>query len=174
VTYPLSHRAAPESTDSRATRLIVSLGLVPHPEGGYFGEVYRSSARVQPDDERPDRSALTTIYFLLTRGDVSRWHRVASDEVWHFYEGDPLELFVVDAAFSSVERHLLGPLDGESAPVHVVPANAWQAARTTGAYTLAGCTVAPGFEYADFSMLGDELRKLRTLEQRHPELRQFV
>ncbi len=164
----------PNSTDSRATRLIVSLGLVPHPEGGYFGEVYRSAARVQPGDDRPERSALTTIYFLLTRDDVSRWHRVASDEVWHFYEGDPLELVIADGAFDTHQRHVLGPLENGASPVCVVPANAWQAARSMGAYTLVGCTVAPGFEYADFSILGESSKELRAVWKRHPELAEFA
>ena len=66
--------------------------MIPHPEGGFYRELYRSSSRVQPADDRPARAALTTIYFLLVGGEVSRWHRVASDEVWHYYEGDPLEL----------------------------------------------------------------------------------
>src|SRR4051812_26624528 len=77
----------------RATELIADLGLQPHPEGGYFRENFRSSRKVQPLDERSPRSALTTIYFLLVKGQHSRWHRVASDEAWHFYEGDPLELW---------------------------------------------------------------------------------
>ena len=78
--------------DARASQLIERLGLVAHPEGGCFRQVYRSSTTVQPADDRGARPSLTTIYFLLVSGEVSRWHRVASDEAWHYYEGDPLEL----------------------------------------------------------------------------------
>src|SRR5262249_41097859 len=120
----------------RAAELIASLSLATHPEGGYYVEVYRSSSHVQPLDGRHDRSALTTIYFLLTSGDVSRWHRVTSDEAWHYYEGDPLELLTVDESFEGILRHRLGPAGQDAAdrPVHVVRAGDWQAARSTGAY----------------------------------------
>jgi len=90
-----------------------------------------------------DRSALTTIYFLLVEGTFSRWHRVQSDEVWHFYEGGPLELTIRDG-----ESVILD----EGHRVHVVPARAWQTARPLGAYVLVGCTVGPGFEFEDFAM----------------------
>jgi uncharacterized protein len=141
--------------DARAAHLISSLGLAPHPEGGYFREIYRSAALVHPLDGRAERPALTTIYFLLAAGEVSRWHRVASDEVWHFYEGAPLELFTADSALDRFECQVLGPVAHGAHPVQVVPAGAWQAARSSGTYTLAGCTVGPGFEFADFEMLAD-------------------
>src|SRR5262252_309646 len=142
--------------DARAQTLIATLNLRPHPEGGYFGEVYRSPSLVRPGDGRPDRAALTTIYFLLTANDVSRWHQVGSDEVWHFYEGAALELFTADDGFEPIERHRIGPVDDGSKPVHVVAAGRWQAARSTGQYTLVGCTVAPGFEFEDFRLLAPE------------------
>jgi predicted cupin superfamily sugar epimerase len=141
--------------DPRAAHLISTLDLRPHPEGGYFREVFRSRLRVHPEDSRPARAALTTIYFLLPAGDVSRWHRVASDEVWHFYEGDPLQLLTIDAGTQQVEHYLLGGVSVDARPAHVVPAGVWQAAKTTGEYTLVGCTVAPGFEFDDFQMLRD-------------------
>jgi uncharacterized protein len=150
--------------------LISSLGLTPHPEGGHFREVFRSDARVQPLDERSDRPALTTIYFLLARGEVSRWHRVASDEAWHYYEGEPLELFVMDPAFDQLTRTVLGPRGDGLTAVHVVPQNFWQAARSTGSYTLVGCTVGPGFDFEDFSMLRDLPRKAERLAERFPDL----
>ena len=112
----------------RAADLIDKLGLRPHPEGGYFREVYRSAARVQPLDGRTGRLALTTIYFLLVAGQVSRWHRVASDEVWHYYEGGRLELLAADAGLNDVSRRVLGPVGDNTAPVHVVLAGEWQAA----------------------------------------------
>ena len=154
----------------RAADLIDALNLRPHPEGGYFREVYRSAARVQPADGRAGRLALTTIYFLLVAGQVSRWHRVASDEVWHYYEGDPLELLVADAGFDVVSPRRLGPVGNGIAPVQVVLAGEWQAARPTGRYTLVGCTVGPGFEFEDFQML-DALPDLAAaLKRLHPEL----
>jgi predicted cupin superfamily sugar epimerase len=140
----------------RASTLIATLGLVPHPEGGYYGEVYRSSVVVQPSDGRGSRSALTTIYFLLPARAVSRWHRVRSDEVWHFYEGTPLDLWMAPPAADSVTLTRLGPLTEEQRPVATVPAGWWQAARSTGDYSLVGCTVGPGFEYSDFALAADQ------------------
>lgn len=140
----------------RPEQLIRDLGLQPHPEGGWYAELFRSTVAVQPADGRGLRGGLTTIYFLLTRGQQSRLHRVTSDEVWHFYEGDPLQLTVCDRDFARITDVTLGPLDGEVAPVHVVAANDWQAARSLGEYTLVGCTVGPGFDFADFAMLSDD------------------
>ncbi len=148
--------------DPRAAYLIESLGLTSHPEGGYFREIYRSTARVRPDDGRSDRAALTTIYFLLVEGMISGWHRVSSDEIWHYFEGAPIELVAADPEFNEVERRVLGPsTDVSATPVHVVRAGHWQAARPMGPYSLAGCTVGPGFEFADFEMLRDKLGSRR-------------
>ena len=158
----------------RALHLVEQLGLVPHPEGGHFCEVYRSPARVQPSDGRGSRSSLTTIYFLLVSGQVSRWHRVASDEVWHHYEGDPLELWSADAGFTEATRHVLGGVDDEARPVHVIGADRWQAARTMGSYTLVGCTVGPGFEFSDFEMLDQRPDEAEAVKRRHPDLAVFV
>ncbi len=134
--------------------LIEQLGLEAHPEGGYFREVFRSAAFVRPDDARGERAALTTICFLLVKGQVSVWHRVRSDEVWHFYEGDPLELTWIDVEAKDVGTHRLGPVAEGQAPVAVIPAGFWQAARPLGAYALVGCTVGPGFEYVDWELAG--------------------
>jgi predicted cupin superfamily sugar epimerase len=132
--------------------LVDRLGLRPHPEGGYYKEVFRSGATVRPDDDRPARAAVTTIYYLLVAGEHSGWHTVRSDEIWHFYDGDPLDLFIVPPSCDRLERIVLGPPTGTTVPTYTVPANWWQAARPRGAYTLAGATVAPGFENADFTM----------------------
>lgn len=139
---------------TRVHQLIAELDLQPHPEGGMFREVYRSRMPVL----RPDgatRPALTTIFFLLPAGAVSRWHRVAADEVWHYYEGADLELNVLCPGDSAPQPWRLGRVDGATLPVRIVPAGAWQSARSLGEYTLVGCTVAPGFEFADFLMLED-------------------
>jgi predicted cupin superfamily sugar epimerase len=158
----------------RAAHLISSLGLRPHPEGGHFREVFRSSSSVQPVDGRGERSALTTIYFLLRAGEKSRLHRVSSDEVWHFYEGDPLELLWAHPETPAFHQARLGPVDAGMAPVAVVPAGWWQAARSTGAYTLVGCSVGPGFDFADFQMLGDTPPAAVELCARHPDLHPFI
>src|SRR5512143_3909601 len=108
--------------NTRVDELIRLLGLDPHPEGGHFVQGYRSELLVLPPDARGPRAALTSIYFLLARGEVSRWHRVESDEAWHWYEGSPLELLSVGPRGGSVTTTILGPLSGTSAPLHVVPA----------------------------------------------------
>lgn len=139
----------------RVEELIRTLGLAPHPEGGHFVETFRSTLRVTPADGRPPRAALTAIYFLLPEGACSRWHRVRSDEAWHWCEGAPLELLTVGPDGGHVTITTLGPLAPGSAPLHVVPAGWWQAARPSGGYALVGCTVGPGFDFADFTMLAD-------------------
>ena len=127
---------------SEADRLIELLDLKPHPEGGYFRETFR--------DGNPGRAHSTAIYFLLKAGEESRWHRVDAAEVWHFYRGAPLELCIGKQAY------VLGPdIDAAEAPQIVVPAGAWQAARSLGDYTLVGCTVAPGFEFDHFEIAPD-------------------
>jgi uncharacterized protein len=160
--------------NDRAQTLIATLGLVPHPEGGYYGEIHRSAAEVEPVDNRGRRSALTTIYFLLPSEAVSRWHRVLSDEVWHFYEGAPLDLWMTDAKGEQVQYHRVGPIDSASRPVVTVPAGWWQAARSTGGYTLAGCTVGPGFDFKDFTLAADDFEAADLLRRLHPSLAGLV
>ena len=145
----------------RAEQLIRELGLQPHPEGGHYAEMHRSPA-------------VTSIYFLLAAGEMSRWHRVRSEEIWHFYEGAPLELLQLTPAGADLERVQLGPFDDRQRPVHCVPANHWQAARSMGAYTLVGCTVAPAFQFADFALLRDSPTLAETIRRNHPAVAQFV
>ena len=157
----------------RAAELITLLNLEPHPEGGRFREDFRSSCRVQPEGTRPARSAVTAIYFLLTAGEHSRWHRVASDELWHFCEGAPLDLHLLDPGLKTAIRHRLGPAATAAAPLQIVPAGWWQAANPLGDYTLVSCTVAPGFDFADFSMLA-ESPAAADLKPRFPDLVKFL
>ena len=145
----------------RSEELIRDLGLQPHPEGGHYIEVYRSPA-------------VTTIYFLLKAGEFSRWHRVRSDEVWHFYEGSPLELLQITPHGADLERITLGPPGDRQEPVHCVPADHWQSARSRGAYTLVGCTVAPAFRFADFTLLKDDPVMSAAISRMHPAVAQFV
>jgi predicted cupin superfamily sugar epimerase len=160
--------------DDRVVELIRGLGLQPHPEGGFFREIFRSDVRVQPHDRRTKRAAVTTIYFLLPAGAHSRWHRVQSDEVWHLYEGGPLELFTAPPECDVVHRTSVGLALASDGPVQTVPGGWWQAARATVSYALAGCTVAPGFEFSDFTLLKDEPKALARLLAAHPDVADLV
>jgi predicted cupin superfamily sugar epimerase len=140
----------------RAAELIELLRLQPHPEGGHYREVYRAADRVQPQDGRSPRSALTNIHFLLVRGEASRWHRVSSSEAWHWHEGEELELLVAPPRLEQVARIRLGPVTAIVRPSYTLPPGWWQAARPLGAHALCGCSVGPGFEFADFAFLRDD------------------
>ncbi len=159
---------------SRADALVRELALAPHPEGGFYREIFRSRRMVRTDDGRSERWAATSIYYLLQGSDANPWHRVASDEVWHWYEGAPIELHLLDPQLSRHKMEVLGPVGGASAPVRVVPAGCWQAVRCTGEYTLAGCTVAPGFEFSDFRLLRDKPDLAARLAELFPELSTFL
>lgn len=156
--------------NARVEELIESLELAPHPEGGYFREVYRSKQTLLSPVHGEDRSAVTDIYFLLAAGQVSRLHKVLHDEIWHLYEGAPLELIEIDPETRAIETTVL---DAGAVPPsyrHCVNGGIWQAARPLGEYSLAGCTVAPGFDFADFTFLtpGSELHAV--LLEDHPDL----
>jgi uncharacterized protein len=137
-----------------AKTIISKYGLVPHPEGGWYRELYRAAESVRCLGDGRVRSASTAIHFLLDAGGVSRWHRVVSDELWHFCEGDPLDLREIGPDLSRLDSHRLGGDGGEW--FRVVPAGAWQAARSLGACSLVTCVVSPGFDFSDFRLLADE------------------
>jgi predicted cupin superfamily sugar epimerase len=146
--------------------LIRRFGLQPHPEGGYFRETYRAPMRVTRESA-PDgstRAASTAIYFLLCDGAVSTWHRIQSDETWHFYAGDALLVHVIHAD-GDVATHRLGNALTDAAAVFqlTVPAGAWFAAECEngGDFALVGCTVAPGFEFSEFE-IADAVRLAET------------
>ena len=132
----------------QARDIIRLLSLQPHPEGGWYREIYRSGAQVE--GPRGRRSAVTTIYYLLERDQVSRWHVVEADEIWHFYGGAPLQLLAYDPRACELTPHLLDAPGKAASPVAVVSSGVWQAARSLGEYSLVGCSVGPGFEFADF------------------------
>lgn len=135
--------------------IIGQYGLQPHPEGGYYREVFRSPRTVRPSDGQPERNALTAIYFLLPAGQHSRWHRVLSDEAWCHLDGDPLKLVQFTPGQPVPTEIVLGHGAATSAaavPLHVVTAGAWQAARPCGEYALVGCCVGPGFDFSDFCL----------------------
>ena len=141
----------------RAEELIDRLSLEPHPEGGFYRRIFRSDMDVRPTDGRGTRSALTTIYFVLTEGTSSRWHRVMSSEAWHLYEGGPVELLEIDASITTLSRHELAPIgETDGQPVHIVAPGHWQAARSLGDYAFMGCTVGPGFDFADFKLMAND------------------
>ena len=127
-----------------AAEVIARLGLVPHPEGGHYRETFRDARSVD------GRSVGTAIYFLLAEGEASQWHRVDAAEIWHFHAGAPLELRIADG---TERRLMLGcDLSAGQRPQAVVPTGVWQAARSLGVWTLVGCTVAPGFDFAGFEL----------------------
>ncbi len=137
--------------DEAARSVIAALGLVPHPEGGLYRETYRAPASVDAPGGR--RAASTAIYYLLPAGTISALHRVCSDEVWHHYDGGPIDLHTIDRAGTHRTQRLGRDLSAGERPQVVVPAGVWQAAVCGAAsHALCGCTVAPGFDFADFEM----------------------
>ena len=133
-------------TSLRAEEVIRLLDLKPHREGGFFRETFRDSHTVD------GRAASTAIYYLLGAGDVSEWHRVDAAEVWHFYAGAPLVITVSENGHDASAQHLGPDLARGQRPQFAVPAGWWQTATSLGAWTLVGCTVAPGFDFTGFEL----------------------
>ena len=129
-----------------AAEVIARLELVPHPEGGHYRETFR---HVAPGG---GRGAMTAIYFLLARGEVSAWHRVDADEIWHWYAGAPLALEIAEPNMPRRTLTLGTDFAAGQTPQGVVPVHAWQTARTLGDWTLVGCTVSPAFEFSGFEL----------------------
>jgi uncharacterized protein len=145
-----------------AEDVIRLLDLQPHPEGGHFRETFRDAPPANPPllaregtEGTGRRAASTAIYFLLARGERSRWHRIDAAEVWHWYAGAALKLEIADAGGRVKYIALGNDLPAGERPQAIVPAHAWQAAETLGDWTLVGCTVAPGFEFAKFELAPD-------------------
>lgn len=154
-------------------RLIDRFQLAPHPEGGYYRETHRDSVRVArilapaaPHNEAAgiSRSASTCIYYMLCDGAYSAWHRIRSDEVWHFYAGDPLDVHVIDAAGHLTTHRLGDALARDDAAFQVVvPSGCWFAAERSAlgevdpaGFAFVGCTVAPGFEFSEFELANED------------------
>ena len=129
-----------------AAEIIARLELKPHPEGGHYRETFRD-----PRADADGRSVSTAIYFLLARGERSHWHRIDAVETWHYYAGSTLTLSIADGGGQRSIR-LGSDLAAGEAPQAVVPPQAWQSAESTGDWTLVGCTVAPGFDFAKFEL----------------------
>jgi uncharacterized protein len=133
-------------TGPTAAEIIARLELQPHPEGGHYRETFRD-----PRVDASGRALSTAIYFLLARGARSHWHRIDAVEIWHYYAGNALTLQIADN--TGLRSVRLGPdLAAGEVPQVIVPAEAWQAAESTGDWTLVGCTVAPGFDFANFEL----------------------
>ena len=130
-----------------AAEITARLDLKPHPEGGYFRETFRD-----PHTDASSRAASTLIYFLLARGERSHWHRVDATEIWHYYAGSALSLRIAGDGLLAQTVALGIDLAAGERPQAIVPAHAWQSAESTGDWTLVGCTVAPGFEFAKFEL----------------------
>jgi predicted cupin superfamily sugar epimerase len=139
---------APELT---ADEVIAQLQLSPHPEGGCYRETFRDAT-----SDATGRSASTAIYFLLREGEISAWHRIDAAELWHWYAGAPLALETADAAGSGSEQILGTQFQSGQRPLGIVLPHQWQRARSLGAWSLVGCTVAPGFEFASFQLAADD------------------
>lgn len=147
------------------------LQLQAHPEGGHFQEVFRSVHKVQRGDD--ERSALTHIYFELKPDEVSRFHRVESDEIWNLYEGKGLVLHLWDEERNTLQSIILSAEKREYC--HIVPAGRWQAAEPLGdEAVLVGCSVAPGFEFVDFTLIESDSEQSRKLLAHNPRLERMV
>ncbi len=131
--------------------LIKEYGLIAHPEGGYYKEIFRSKTMVASPVHSQKRNAVTHIYFLLGKDDISRFHMVVHDEIWNFYEGAPLKLICFDG--QKTREKIIGHRC--NAYTAIINGGVYQAAESTGEYSLVGCSVAPGFDFSDFSFLKD-------------------
>jgi uncharacterized protein len=135
------------SSELTADTVVELLNMQPHPEGGYYAETFRDDVT-----DNNGRAASTLIYFLLPKGVLSRWHKVDAVETWHWYAGSPLELSISADGTSKDVLTLGNDLLADQRPQGIVPRDGWQQARSLGAWTLVGCTVAPGFQFEGFAM----------------------
>lgn len=163
-----------EDTQMNAITIIKELGLLEHPEGGYFKETYRSKGSISNatlgENYQGDRNYSTCIYFLLTSEKFSAFHKINQDEIWHFYKGSPLLLHIIskEGNYSSIK--IGNDFEKGEVPQYVVKGGDWFAAEviSNNAYTLVGCTVAPGFDFADFVL--PERKELTALFPQHQEI----
>jgi hypothetical protein len=147
------------------------IDLIEHPEGGRYREVFRSDRTVSKDDGSA-KPALTHIYFSLNAKEVSRFHKVTSDEIWNLYQGEGIYLFLWDETDSAPQCVTLSAK--ENCFCHVVPAGIWQAAAPISETVLVGCSVAPGFEFSDFTLMMHESQEAEKLISLAPELAGYI
>jgi predicted cupin superfamily sugar epimerase len=161
-----------EPKNTRAELIIHKLELLPHPEGGYFKETYRSSGTIPTESfvagVKSDRNYSTSIYFLLTSGSFSAFHRIPQDEIWHFYDGSPLHLHSISPNGEYTQTVIGKNIGLDEIPQFVVPGGYWFGATVMNDddYSLVGCTVAPGFDFLDFE-LGLREKLLSKFPQHH-------
>lgn len=164
-------------SDTRVGQLINDLELTPHPEGGYFSETYRSEGTIngQGSSHPQGRNYSTAIYYLLRGGDISRFHRIRSDEVWHHYEGSPITIHIIHEDGLYEALYLGKDISGSEKPQHVVPAGSWFGATVdqSDGYALCGCTVAPGFDFDDFEM-ADRYMMLQAFPEHEAIIRKLL
>lgn len=153
--------------------IVQKLGLMPHPEGGFYRETYRSRDLLQPEnsDYKGERNCSTCIYFLLTSNSFSAFHRIRQDEIWHFYKGLPVNIHMIAKDGSYAVIRLGSDLDNGEIPQFVVPGGTWFASEVAGktGYSLTGCTVSPGFDFADF-----EMGNRQELTQAYPDSAEII
>lgn len=160
---------------NKADKIVQLLKLQPHPEGGFFKETYRSEGIIQPESLEPvyngTRNYSTCIYYLLTSDVFSAFHRIHQDEIWHFYEGSPIELHIITPSGAYSKTLIGNDIEKGQVPQFVVPGGNWFAAcvMQKDAYSLAGCTVAPGFDFQDF-----EMAKCKELAHSFPQHMQII
>jgi len=154
-------------------QLIETLKLSPHPEGGYYYQVYCSENKVSSPVNGKEKPSMTDIYFLLTGGQISRFHRIIHDEIWHFYLGSPLTLIEINSDTLEKKQIVIG--DQKKIHFkHIVQGGNWQSAYSNGDFSLVGCTVAPGFEFEDFSFLSDNDLAFESIINKYPDLHKFM
>lgn len=163
---------------NNALYYITHLGLIPHPEGGYYRETYRSEGVVKQaalPGFKGDRNYSTSIYFLLEEKNFSAFHRIKSDEIWHFYSGDPLEVIEITPQGKLIITSLGANLKEGETFQYVVPAGHWFGSRVKkgGIFSLVGCTVAPGFDFEDFEM-AERSELLRMFPQHAPVINELT
>jgi predicted cupin superfamily sugar epimerase len=159
--------------NEKAKHYIQKLQLKKHPEGGYFKEIYRGGEMilVDPPDRRLKRNYSTSIYFLLEGKQVSKFHRLKSDEIWHFYDGSPIKIYIIDEKGKLSENILGKSMNDEAVFQIVIRKNNWFAAELINkkTFSLVGCTVSPGFDFSDFEF-GDR----EQLSNQFPKLKELI
>ena len=154
-------------------KIVQLLQLEKHPEGGFFKEIYRSESESNFEGFEGKRNVATGIYYLLEEDDFSAFHRIKSDETWHFYDGEPLEVIEIDQE-GELQLTLIGnDLVMGDVPQHTVKAGNWFCARSRGKYSLVGCTVYPGFDFQDFEM-AERAKLLNTYPQYEDVIQLFT
>ena len=153
-------------------KIIEKLNLSKHPEGGYFCQTYKSDLIVQPEKESYTRSSATHIYYFLSRGMYSKFHKVKHAEIWNLYDGKGVKLHIYDDKNNKVVEQILSKRDFKFHTV--VHGDLWQAAEPIGDFVLVGCTVAPGWELEDEAYLSDHPEIIEKLIELRPDLMRLI